>query len=99
MASNVTTTNCASGMTAMDNNNHVSISIGNASSISEFFSNKNVFITGATGFVGQALIEKILRSCPEVNICFIIHRYLSVSYYNHGGYFYLPEKQFNCYFN
>ena len=52
-----------------DNNNHISsINIDSASSIAEFFSGKNIFITGATGFVGQALIEKILRSCSKVSI-------------------------------
>ena len=69
MASNsIESTDCTSALTAADNNNHVSsINLGNTSSIEDFFSNKNIFITGATGFVGQALIEKILRSCPKVS--------------------------------
>lgn len=37
-----------------------------ASNIAEFYKNKNIFITGGTGFVGIALVEKILRSCPDV---------------------------------
>lgn len=35
-------------------------------SVPEFYSGKNVFITGATGFLGKVTIEKLLRSCPEV---------------------------------
>lgn len=32
--------------------------------IPEFFNNRDIFITGGTGFVGKVLIEKLLRSCP-----------------------------------
>ena len=35
--------------------------------IREYFAGKNIFITGATGFLGKVLIEKLLRSCPEIN--------------------------------
>lgn len=34
--------------------------------IAEFLNNKVIFITGATGFLGQALVEKILFVSPEV---------------------------------
>lgn len=37
------------------------------SSIQEFYKNKNVFLTGGTGFLGIAIIEKLLRSCPDVS--------------------------------
>ncbi|XP_060838330.1 fatty acyl-CoA reductase wat-like [Rhopalosiphum padi] len=33
------------------------------SEIQQFFKGTNVFITGATGFIGHVLVEKILRSC------------------------------------
>lgn len=31
------------------------------SEIQQFFENSNVFVTGATGFIGHVLIEKLLR--------------------------------------
>ena len=59
-------------MTALTNNNHpASLNLSDASSIAEFFANKQIFLTGATGFVGQALMEKILRSCPKVRQFYI----------------------------
>ena len=35
--------------------------------IRQYFAEKNIFITGATGFVGKVLIDKLLRTCPEIN--------------------------------
>lgn len=29
--------------------------------IQQFFNNTNVFITGATGFIGNVIVEKLLR--------------------------------------
>lgn len=42
------------------------------SNIAEFYKNKNLFITGGTGFLGVTIIEKILRSCPNVSSIIII---------------------------
>ncbi|XP_046464442.1 putative fatty acyl-CoA reductase CG5065 [Daphnia pulex] len=51
---------------------------GNASmghlSIVEFYENRSVFITGATGFMGKVLVEKILRSCPGVERLYLLMR-------------------------
>lgn len=38
-----------------------------ASEVGEFYKNKNIFITGGTGFLGIALIEKLLRTTPNVS--------------------------------
>ncbi|XP_018354808.1 PREDICTED: putative fatty acyl-CoA reductase CG5065 isoform X2 [Trachymyrmex septentrionalis] len=42
--------------------------------IPAFYAGRSIFITGATGFLGKALIEKLLRSCPEVAEIFILIR-------------------------
>ena len=33
-----------------------------------------MFLTGATGFVGKVLVEKLLRSCPEVARVYLLIR-------------------------
>jgi fatty acyl-CoA reductase len=43
-------------------------------SISEFYANKNVLITGATGFVGKLLLEKLLYSCEKINKIYVLIR-------------------------
>lgn len=43
-----------------------------ASEICEFYANKNIFVTGGTGFLGIALIEKILRANPTVSWIIIL---------------------------
>ncbi|XP_014478672.1 PREDICTED: fatty acyl-CoA reductase 1-like isoform X2 [Dinoponera quadriceps] len=42
--------------------------------IPAFFAGRSIFITGATGFIGKALIEKLLRSCPDVVEIFLLMR-------------------------
>ena len=44
------------------------------SEIAEYYKNKSIFITGATGFIGKVLIEKLLRSCPELKRIYILIR-------------------------
>lgn len=46
----------------------------NFPTIVEFFAGKDIFITGGSGFMGKALIEKLLRSCPDINKIFILIR-------------------------
>ncbi|XP_069079663.1 fatty acyl-CoA reductase 1 isoform X4 [Pleurodeles waltl] len=43
-------------------------------SIPEFYEGKNVLITGATGFMGKVLLEKLLRSCPKVKAVYVLVR-------------------------
>ncbi|CAF4232499.1 unnamed protein product [Rotaria sp. Silwood2] len=52
-------------MTSNNNNN---------SAISQFFNAKSVFMTGATGFIGKQIIEKLLRSCPGIDNIYILIR-------------------------
>ncbi|KAG8194839.1 hypothetical protein JTE90_017275 [Oedothorax gibbosus] len=42
--------------------------------IPEVFNGKKVLITGATGFVGKVLLEKLLRSCPGISEIIILVR-------------------------
>ncbi|XP_070493146.1 putative fatty acyl-CoA reductase CG8306 [Chironomus tepperi] len=42
------------------------------SNVADFYRNKNVFITGGTGFVGIALVEKILRSTDVGKVYMLI---------------------------
>ncbi|XP_053695722.1 putative fatty acyl-CoA reductase CG8306 [Sabethes cyaneus] len=44
------------------------------SSVKSFYKNKNIFITGGTGFLGIAIVEKILRSCPDVGGIYLLMR-------------------------
>ncbi|KAL6257450.1 hypothetical protein P5V15_011021 [Pogonomyrmex californicus] len=43
-------------------------------SIPEWFANKNILITGGTGFMGKVLISKLLLSCPDIGDIFLIIR-------------------------
>lgn len=42
--------------------------------IVDFYENANVFITGGTGFVGKSLIEKLLRTCTNLNTIYVLIR-------------------------
>ena len=42
--------------------------------IIQFFEGKNIFVTGASGFLGKVLLEKLLRSCPDVGNIFVLVR-------------------------
>ncbi|XP_034234854.1 putative fatty acyl-CoA reductase CG5065 isoform X2 [Thrips palmi] len=45
-----------------------------ASPVSDFYRGRSVLITGATGFMGKVLVEKLLRSCPEVSTLYLLMR-------------------------
>ncbi|XP_041971171.1 putative fatty acyl-CoA reductase CG5065 [Aricia agestis] len=48
----------------------MSASIG----VSEYYADKSIFITGATGFMGKVLVEKLLRSCPDISRIYLLMR-------------------------
>ncbi len=45
-----------------------------SSEVATFFANKNIFITGGTGFVGKVLVYKLLKSCPKVANIYLLVR-------------------------
>lgn len=40
----------------------------------EFYRGQKILVTGATGFLGGLLVEKLLRSCPEVDTIYVLIR-------------------------
>ncbi|XP_076277731.1 fatty acyl-CoA reductase wat [Lasioglossum baleicum] len=44
------------------------------SEIVEFYNGTTVLITGGTGFLGKLLIEKLLRSCPDIKTIYMLIR-------------------------
>ncbi|KAJ1521364.1 hypothetical protein ONE63_003040 [Megalurothrips usitatus] len=42
--------------------------------IPEFFAGRSVLVTGATGFMGKVLLEKLLRCCPALEKVYIVVR-------------------------
>ncbi|XP_023234534.1 fatty acyl-CoA reductase 1-like isoform X1 [Centruroides sculpturatus] len=49
-------------------------SLEDFSPIIEYYKDKSIFITGATGFVGKILLEKLLRSCNGLKKVYILLR-------------------------
>ena len=43
-------------------------------SIAKFYTDRSVFITGGTGFMGKVLVEKLLRSCPGIKNIYLLIR-------------------------
>lgn len=46
----------------------------NRNGINEFLSNKSIFVTGASGFLGKVLLEKLLYDCPKLKRIYILLR-------------------------
>ena len=42
--------------------------------VKEFYTGKDIFITGGSGFIGKVLVEKILRSHPEAGKVYLLLR-------------------------
>lgn len=43
-------------------------------SVPKFYAGKKIFVTGATGFMGKVLLEKLLRSCPDLDTIYCLMR-------------------------
>lgn len=42
--------------------------------IENYFNGKSIFITGGSGFMGKILIEKLLRTCPDIKRIYLLLR-------------------------
>ncbi|KAJ1521680.1 hypothetical protein ONE63_003323 [Megalurothrips usitatus] len=43
--------------------------------VPEFYAGRDLLVTGATGFMGKVLLEKLLRCCPDVRTIYILVRH------------------------
>ena len=43
-------------------------------SISQFYAGRDIFVTGATGFLGKCLVEKLIRSVPDIGKVMVLVR-------------------------
>ncbi|XP_055383701.1 fatty acyl-CoA reductase 1-like [Condylostylus longicornis] len=44
------------------------------SEIADFYAGKKVLITGASGFIGKVVLEKLLRACPDISQVYLFLR-------------------------
>lgn len=44
------------------------------STIAAFYGGKSILITGATGFLGKVLMEKLFRTSPDLKVIYILVR-------------------------
>ncbi|GLG96577.1 Fatty acyl-CoA reductase [Gryllus bimaculatus] len=42
--------------------------------VADFYEGKSIFVTGATGFLGKLLVEKLMWSCPGIENIFLLIR-------------------------
>ena len=56
------------------NENNVSEKFNKANSIERFYANTGILVTGATGFVGKGILEKLMRMCTRNAAIFILIR-------------------------
>lgn len=44
------------------------------SPIPQFYHGRQILVTGATGFMGKVLVEKLLRCCPDIDKIYLLMR-------------------------
>lgn len=59
--------------TSTTTNNNIS-EVLDYTSIAKLYTDRSVFITGGTGFMGKVLVEKLLRSCPGIKNIYLLIR-------------------------
>jgi fatty acyl-CoA reductase len=48
--------------------------LGGGERIGSLYRDASILVTGGTGFLGKALIEKLLRSLPEIDTIYLLVR-------------------------
>lgn len=43
-------------------------------SVRDFYRNAEICITGASGFIGKVLVERLLTACPDLKTIYIVLR-------------------------
>ncbi|XP_003402802.1 putative fatty acyl-CoA reductase CG5065 [Bombus terrestris] len=56
------------------NENATNKGLNKTNTLEEFYAGSGILLTGATGFVGKGLLEKLLRMCPRITAIFILLR-------------------------
>ncbi|XP_046367983.1 fatty acyl-CoA reductase 1-like [Haliotis rufescens] len=67
-SSNIPTESVDPDSTEIKMDDHTELCVG------DYYKGRKIFVTGASGFVGKVLIEKLLRSCPEIDKIYILMR-------------------------
>ena len=55
-------------------NTEINKKLNQTNSIEEFYADTVILLTGATGFVGKGILEKLMRFCPRIVAIFILLR-------------------------
>jgi fatty acyl-CoA reductase len=42
--------------------------------VKEFYSNRAILITGATGYLAKIILEKIIRDCSDFKVIYVLMR-------------------------
>ena len=56
------------------NENAINKGLNKLNTLEEFYVGSGILLTGATGFVGKAVLEKLIRMCPRIAAIFILLR-------------------------
>ncbi|XP_043522255.1 putative fatty acyl-CoA reductase CG5065 isoform X1 [Frieseomelitta varia] len=56
------------------NENNISVKPYKANSIGAFYDNTAILVTGATGFIGKGILEKLMRVCPNIAAIYVLIR-------------------------
>nr|AXY94562.1 fatty acyl-CoA reductase 2 [synthetic construct] len=56
------------------NENAINKGLNKLNTLEEFYVGSGILLTGATGFVGKAVLEKLIRMCPRIAAIFLLFR-------------------------